>query len=60
MPVYINRIVYGRSFADVRVGEPIVYMNSVNHMALAINQGSFAKAYNIGVGIPWTISFTKV
>ena len=60
MPVYMNRIVYGRSFADVRVGEPIVYMNSVNHMALAINQGSFAKAYNIGVGIPWTISFTKV
>lgn len=60
MPVYINRIVYGRSFADVRVGEPIVYMNSVNHMALAINQGSFARAYNIGVGIPWTISFTKV
>ena len=56
----MNRIVYGRSFADVRVGEPIVYMNSVNHMALAINQGSFAKAYNIGVGIPWTISFTKV
>lgn len=60
MPVYMNRIVYGRSFADVRVGEPIIYMNSVNHMALAINQGSFAKAYNIGVGIPWTISFTKV
>ena len=60
MPVYMNRIVYGRSFADVRVGEPIIYMNSVNHMALAINQGSFAKAYNIGVGIPWTISLTKV
>ena len=57
--VYVNRIVYGRSFADVMVGMPILYMNSVNHMALAINQGSFAKAYNIGVGAPWTITFAK-
>lgn len=58
-PVYINRIVYGHSFADVMVGMPILYMNSVNHMALAINQGSFAKAYNIGVGSPWTITLSK-
>ena len=58
--VYINRIIYGRSFADVMVGMPILYMNSVNHMALAINQGSFAKAYNIGVGSPWTIELKKV
>ena len=57
--VYVNRIVYGRSFAYVMVGMPILYMNSVNHMALAINQGSFAKAYNIGVGSPWTITFAK-
>ena len=57
--VYVNRIVYGRSFADVTVGMPILYMNSVDHMALAINQGSFAKAYNIGVGAPWTITFAK-
>lgn len=60
MPVYINRVIYGRSFSDVMVGMPILYMNSVNHMALAINQGSFAKAYNIGVGSAWTITFSKV
>lgn len=57
--IYANRVVYGRSFADVLPGMPILYMNSVNHMALAINQGSFAKAYNIGVGAPWTITFKK-
>lgn len=57
--IYANRVVYGRSFADVLPGMPILYMNSVNHMALAINQGSFAKAYNIGVGAPWTITFEK-
>lgn len=57
--VYEADIVYGHSFADVNVGAPVVYMNSVNHMAVAINQGNFADAYRIGVGNPWLISFTK-
>ena len=58
--VYSNRVIYGHSFADVMIGAPIIYMNSVNHMALAINQGSFAKAYNVGVGSSWEISFRKI
>ncbi|MBQ1924459.1 MAG: SAM-dependent chlorinase/fluorinase, partial [Lachnospiraceae bacterium] len=58
--VYINRITYGRSFADVMVGMPVLYMNSVGHMALAINQGSFARAYNIGTGAPWTIVLSGI
>lgn len=58
--MYINRVTYGHSFADVMVGMPILYMNSVNHMALAINQGSFAKAYNVGVGSNWTITLSKI
>lgn len=58
--VYINRITYGRSFADVMVGMPVLYMNSVGHMALAINQGSFARAYNIGTGAPWTITLSRI
>ena len=40
--VYEADITYGHSFADVKVGAPVVYMNSVNHMAVAINQGNFA------------------
>ena len=58
--VYNNRIVYGKSFADVYVSEQIIYVNSVYRMAVAINQGNFAKAYNIGTGIHWTIEFKKV
>ena len=58
--VYEADILYGRSFSDVKIGAPIVYMNSVNHMAVAINQGNFAYAYRIGVGSPWQISFTKI
>lgn len=58
--VYANRVTYGRSFSDVRPGMPIIYMNSVNHMALAVNLGSFADTYHIGVGEQWTISFNKI
>ena len=57
--VYSNRINYGKSFADVAISEPLIYMNSAYHMAVAINQGSFSKAYGIGVGSEWKISMTK-
>ena len=57
--VYEADIIYGHSFADVNIGAPVVYMNSVNHMAVAINQGNFADAYRIGVGSAWTIKMRK-
>jgi S-adenosylmethionine hydrolase len=58
--VYNNRIVYGRSFADVYASEAIIYVNSVYNMAVAINQGNFARAYNIGTGRHWEIEFRSV
>jgi hypothetical protein len=58
--VYQNSIIYGRSFADVRIGGALVYVNSLYRMGIAINQGSFAKAYNIGVGQQWRVTFRKL
>ena len=57
--VYKNILVYAKSFADVYVGEPLVYVNSLDCMAVAINQGSFARAYNIGTGNKWKIRIRK-
>jgi S-adenosylmethionine hydrolase len=57
--VYKNILVYAKSFADVFVGEPLVYVNSLDCMAVAINQGSFARAYNIGTGNAWKIRIRK-
>jgi S-adenosylmethionine hydrolase len=51
---------YARSFADVNVGETLLYVNSLDCVAIAINQGSFAKAYNIGTGITWQIKLKKI
>lgn len=56
--VYRNVMSYAHSFAEVNVGEPLVYINSLDCMAVAINQGSFARAYNIGTGNSWKISFS--
>lgn len=53
--VYRNIILFGRSFADVCVGEALAYINSLDCVAVAINQGSFARAYNIGTGNSWKI-----
>ncbi len=58
--IYQNNIPYGRSFADVMVGGAVVYTNSLYRMGIAINQGSFAKAYNIGTGQQWKVSMRRV
>lgn len=57
--VYKNAMTFGRSFADSRLGEPLLYVNSVDNLGVAINQGSFAKAYHIGTGVNWKITIRK-
>ena len=47
-----------RSFADVSVGEALIYVNSLDNMAIAINRGSFARAYRVGQGTSWSVEFT--
>lgn len=57
--VYKNIVTYGRSFADLHIGEPLVYVNSLDNLGVAINQGSFASAYRIGSGTNWDVSIRK-
>ena len=56
---YKNIVTYGRSFADLHIGEPLVYVNSLDNLGVAINQGSFASAYRIGSGTNWEVSIRK-
>lgn len=58
--LYHSFVVYGETFADVEIGEPILYINSMEHIGLAINQGNFASAYNIGTRDPWRIVFKRM
>lgn len=58
--VYHNQMTFGRSFADTMVGEPIVYVNSLDCLGVALNQGSFARAYQIGTGSQWRMSLSRL
>ena len=57
--VYRTSLIYAHSFADAYIGEALVYVNSLDFMAVAINQGNFARAYNVGTGLSWRIIMKK-
>lgn len=57
--VYKNKMTFGRSFADSRLGEPLLYVNSLDKLGIAINQGSFASAYQISTGANWKVIIQK-
>jgi hypothetical protein len=50
------KIPFVKTFSDVSVGKALLYVDSRGHMALAVNQGSFASVYGVkppvGVMIP--------
>lgn len=57
--IYKNIMTFGRSFADLHIGEPLVYVNSLDNIGIAINQGSFADAYRVGTGTNWEVTIRK-
>lgn len=58
--VYQNTLIFVRSFAEVSIGQPLVYVNSLLNIGVAINQASFSQVYNIGTGKEWAIHLKKV
>lgn len=58
--VYKNTLTYGRSFAASHIGEPLLYVNSLDNIAIAINQRSFAETYGVGTGTDWEVTVKKV
>ncbi len=45
-------IPFVRTFSDVALKKPLLYIDSRGHLALAVNQGSFAAAYSIQPPVP--------
>ena len=50
---------YFPSFGSVPVGKPLMYLNSLNKVALAINQGNYSNTHNIQSGASWSIEIVK-
>ena len=54
-PIWRGEVPYARSFGSVAVGENLLFINSQGQLALAVNQGNFAKKYGIGAGAEWHV-----
>ena len=54
-----SRAPYQRTFGDVPVGKPLVYINSLLNLAVALNLQSYAATHQIDSGPDWTIEIGK-
>jgi S-adenosylmethionine hydrolase len=50
---------YRRTFGEVPIGRPLVYVNSLLNLAVAINQQSYAGLHKIESGPDWSIEISK-
>jgi len=50
---------YRRTFGEVPVGQPLVYINSLLNVAVALNQASYAAAHKVDSGVDWFIEIGK-
>ena len=57
--IEIKNIVYSNTFGNVKIGEPILYFNSLDCLAIALNSGNFAKQNGVSYGENWKIQIAK-
>lgn len=50
---------YRHTFGEVPVGQPLAYINSLLNVAVALNQGNYAKEHHIGSGTEWKVIVSK-
>lgn len=50
---------YAATFGGVAIGKPLLYLNSLDSVSLAINQQNFAEHYQVGSGPEWSIQIRR-
>ena len=50
---------FEHTFGAVPQGQPLVYLNSLLEVAVAISQGDFARQHKIGSGLDWEVEVAK-
>lgn len=53
--VYQGSMPYSQTFGEVAEGKPLAYINSLLQLSFAINQGDFAKQYQVASGNNWSV-----
>lgn len=57
--VFGSKLRFCKNFAEVAMGKPLLYVNSLLNLGIALNQGDFAKEYHIETGEGWRIEVEK-
>ena len=57
--VLTQTLPFFRTFGRVPVGDPLLYLNSLNKVSLAINQGNYSETFDIQSGASWSIRIEK-
>ena len=57
--VLTQSLPYFPTFGRVPVGKPLLYINSLNNVSLAINQGNYSETFHIQSGASWSIRIEK-
>ena len=58
-PIWDGEVPYVDTFGDVPEGEPLLYFNSLDNVALAINYGDFASTFGVSSGPEWRIEISR-
>ncbi|SES83144.1 hypothetical protein SAMN02583745_00618 [Thorsellia anophelis DSM 18579] len=56
---YDGKAPYVTSFGEVPEGSPLIYLNSLLQVSIALNMDSFAEKHGIGSGADWHINLKK-
>lgn len=58
----VNKVVapFEHTFGGVAKGKPLVYLNSLLDVAVAISQGNYAAKHKIESGVDWEVEISKV
>jgi S-adenosylmethionine hydrolase len=56
---YSGKAPYVASFGDVPDGKPLVYLNSLLNVSVALNMANFSTKYDVHSGPDWSISLKK-
>lgn len=56
---YRGIIPYARTFGDVPEGAPLLYLNSLLNVGIALNQGSFSAKHGMSSGGGWSIRIER-
>lgn len=57
--VYRGEMPYARTFGEVPKGSPLLYLNSLLNLSVALNQASFASEHGVGAGGEWEVRIER-